>query len=487
MAELGLRSTPRLALADCLAPALGGAVFVAALLKGSAVIGDPDIQWHIAAGQWIVDHAAVPDRDPFSHSLPGAPWHAHEWLAELLFWAMYRAGGWPGVVLTAATAAGLGFGLLAAALQRYLRPRHVVMLSVAAFAVASQHLLARPHVLAWPLLVLWVGALCSAAERRTPPHPAWLLVMALWANLHGGYVLGLALAGLFAAEALWQSEPAARLGVLRGWRLFLLGAALASLLTPHHPAAGIEFALGFLDGGGFIAPIGEWRPADFRAVTGLELVLLGMFAMTLLGQLRLPPMRILMLVGLVHLALAHIRHGELLGLVGPLLVAAPLGARLCGSVVGEGAAFGRLRSAVMAGAVATLALGAALWAGRAQVKPPAAVTPELALTAARQADLAGEPVLNAFDFGGFLIAAGVPVFIDGRADFYGDDFLRRYIEAVSLARPGTLEALLDDHAIEWTMLQPGTPALLLLDRLHGWERLYSDAGAVVHRRLSAPH
>ncbi len=487
MAELGLRAAPRLALGDWLAPAVGAAVFAATLVKGSAVIGDPDIQWHIEAGRWIAAHAAAPDRDVFSHTLPGARWHAHEWLSELLFWLAFRALGWSGVVLTAAAAAGLGFALLAAALQRHLQPRHVVMLSAAAFAVASQHLLARPHILAWPLLVLWVAALCAAAERRKPPHPAWLLVLALWANLHGGFVFGLALAGLFAAEALWRSEPAARLSALRGWGLFLLGSVIAGLLTPLKPAASIHFALGFLDGAGFIAPIGEWRPADFRTVTGLELVLLVMLAVALIGRFQLPPFRIFVVVGLVHLALAHIRHGELLGLVAPLAVAAPLGARLYGSGAGEAAPSGRLRPAASAGLVAVLvvALTTALWASRTQIQPPAAVAPAPALAAARKAGLADEAVLNAFDFGGFLIAAGVPVFIDGRADFYGGAFLVRYLEAVSLTRPGALEALLDDYAIGWTMLQPGTPAILMLDRLPGWGRLYADETAVVHRRLPA--
>ena len=92
-------------------------------------------------------------------------------------------------------------------------------------------------------------------------------------------------------------------------------------------------------------------------------------------------------------------------------------------------------------------------------------------------------MLNSFDFGGFLIGEGVPVFIDGRADFYGKEFISRYLAAVQLAEPGALEALLDRYAIGWTLLQTGTPAALLLDRLAGWERIHADETAVVHRRL----
>jgi hypothetical protein len=482
MAEIGLRSIPRPALGDWLAPAVGAAVFAVAFLKGTAVIGDPDIQWHVEAGRWIAAHASVPDRDPFSHSMPGAPWHAHEWLSELLFWWAFHLGGWGAVVTAAAAAAGLAFALLAGALQRHLEPRHMLLLCAAGFAVASQHLLARPHILAWPILVLWTAALCEAAERRAAPNPVWLLLMVLWANLHGGYIFGLALAGLFAAEALWGAGASARMGLLLRWGLFLIAATLASLVTPHAPIAGIRFALGFLDGGGFIAPIGEWQPADFRTLCGLELVLLGMLALALLGRLRLPPLRVLLLVGLVHLALAHIRHGELLGLVAPLVVAAGLSEGLYGSGIGKATSVGRWSSWAAGASIAVLAL-AAPYFGRAQMAPPLAVAPAAALESARSAGLLRQRVFNAFDFGGFLIASGVPVFIDGRADFYGETFLRRYLDAVSLTRTGALEALLAEQAIGWTMLQTGTPAIQLLDRLPGWERVYADETAVVHRRL----
>ncbi|HXV26025.1 MAG TPA: hypothetical protein VED46_17440 [Alphaproteobacteria bacterium] len=482
MAEIGLRTIPRPALGDWLAPAVGTAIFVAALLKGSAVIGDPDIQWHVEAGRWIATHLSVPDRDPFSHSMLGAPWHAHEWLSELLFWWAFHLGGWGAVATVAAASAGLAFALLATILQRHLQPRHTLVLCTASFALASQHLLARPHILTWPILVLWTAALCTAVERRAPPSLFWLLLMALWANLHGGYVFGLALAGLFAAEAIWRAEASARAGLLLGWGAFLLAAAFASLMTPHAPAAGVRFALGFLDGSGFVAPIGEWQPADFRTLSGLQLVLLGILALALLGRLRLPPFRVLLLVGLVYLALSHVRHGELLGLVAPLAVAACLGANLYGGAVVETVPAGRGRLWGVCASAAVLVLAPALYFGRAEVAPPSAVAPVAALESARSAELLGQPVLNSFNFGGFLIFSGVPVFIDGRADFYGSTFLRRYLDAVTLTNAGALEALLAERGIGWTMLQTGTPAILLLDRLPGWERVYTDETAVVHRR-----
>jgi hypothetical protein len=473
--------------AEALAPALwlpclvAVAISAIAALNGAVLLGDPDTQWHIETGRLMAAHLRVPDRDLFSHSLPGAPWHAHEWLAELLFWWAYHVAGWSGAVALAAGAAGLAFGLHASALQRHLSPRHVVLLCVLAFGVASQHLLARPHVLAWPLLALWAHALVSSVERGAAPHYGWAAIPALWANLHGGYVFGLALALFFAAEAIWGSEPAARRSKALSWAGFLLTAILASFLTPHHPAAGIAFAVGFLNGGGFVAALTEWRPSDFSRASGLELALLAIVALGLAGQFKLPFFRLVLLLGLLHLALAHHRHGELLGLVAPLAMAPALGQWLKRIQPGQDLRLDG--SGVPVGAVAPITLAAAVIAASlVRPAPPPAVAPAAALRAAEAAGVTGRPVLNAFDFGGFLIAQHVPVFIDGRADLYGADFISQYLEATRVARPGALEQLLERYAIGWTMLKPGTPAIAVLDGLPGWRRVYADGTAVVHLR-----
>ena len=79
-----------------------------------AVLGDGDTFSHLATGEWIIAHGAAPRADPFSHSMPGAPWVAHEWLSEVLLALAFRLGGWGGVVLmtgAAAASAALIVGL----------------------------------------------------------------------------------------------------------------------------------------------------------------------------------------------------------------------------------------------------------------------------------------------------------------------------------------------------------------------------------------
>src|SRR5262249_5112205 len=73
------------------------------------------------------------------------------------------------------------------------------------------------------------------------------------------------------------------------------------------------------------ASFGEWLSPNFQAFQPLEIWLLGIIALGFATGIRLPPSRLLLLLALCHMALGHVRHAELLGLVGPLAVAAALG------------------------------------------------------------------------------------------------------------------------------------------------------------------
>src|SRR5262249_53911862 len=118
------------------------------------------------------------------------------------------------------------------------------------------------------------------------------------------------------------------------------------------------------------------------------------------------------------------------------------------------------------------------------VRPASINTPEAAVA---HADLAkAGPVLNDYSFGGYLIFAGIPTFIDGRGELYGGRAFARYNRAVSLDALGDFLKLLDEYKIGATLLAPQTPAVALLDRLPQWQRVYSDDVAVVHKRRDVP-
>ena len=145
---------------------VGVFIYALFLLAGNRLLIDPDTLWQVTLGQWIIDHRAVPETDVFSFTMRGQPWISTQWLAQVLFAKSYTVAGWSGPVVLAAAALAATFALLARFLNRHLSDTHTLVCVAAALALTVPHLLARPHVLAMPVMVMWVGGLIAAADRR---------------------------------------------------------------------------------------------------------------------------------------------------------------------------------------------------------------------------------------------------------------------------------------------------------------------------------
>lgn len=91
-------------------------------------------------------------------------------------------------------------------------------------------------------------------------------------------------------------------------------------------------------------------------------------------------------------------------------------------------------------------------------------------------------VFNTAPFGGYLVSRDIKVFIDGRAELYGEQFVLDYYAALDARDTGQLLDLLDRYRIDATLLSSGSPAGNVLDHLKGWKRLYKDDVAVIHVR-----
>lgn len=451
--------------------------FVTGNWRGN-LLRDGDSYWHLATGAWMLEHRAVPHADIFSFSAVGTPWIPHEWLAELVMALAFRAGGWSGLAaLIGLAAAATAYGL-ARHLGRFLGLLpSLVLLGAAGFGILLG-LTARPHVLALPLLELWLGTLVIArAEGRGPP---WRLLplMTLWANLHGTFMVGLALAAGLGAEAVLAAGRAERPAALRRWAGFGAAAALAALVTPNG-LEGFLLPFRFLGMGEMFQTVSEWRSPDFQQPDALELILLGGMLFGFWRGLRLPPLRLIMLLGLVHAALQHVRNEVIIGLIAALLVAEPLARQMRTRAFRPAGGPATLGFELAIGAPAALAL-ALLLALNPISRGDDRVTPGAALAQVPPA-LQAQPVLNEYSFGGYLIFRGLKPLIDGRTDMYGGAFLRTYV-AAARAESGPLQDLLSRYAIAWTLLPPDSPVVAVLDASPGWRRLYADPVAVVHVR-----
>ena len=217
-----------------------GLLFVTFALRAALMPAQNDTFWHLRAGEDIWRTGQVPRIDLYSHTFAGAPWPDHEWLSQALMFGVYRVAGMPGLEIGAMVlvmgAAALTWRLMVGSLA--LR---AVLMSTG-LALSSCVWVLRPHLLTMFLLALLLTLLVRERWRWIPP------LFLLWANAHGGVVLGgLALAAAWAAAVLrwWQRARCptiARAPVrsrsspcCRGWRARPRRSASASITSSSNP------------------------------------------------------------------------------------------------------------------------------------------------------------------------------------------------------------------------------------------------------------
>ncbi|MCC8965894.1 hypothetical protein H8A95_27135 [Bradyrhizobium sp. Pear76] len=453
-------------------------IYALLLILGDRLLADPDTYWQIAVGRWILDHHALPSVDIYSFTKAGQPWVSSSWLAQVLFAKAYDLAGWTGPAALAAACGAAAFALLTAILCRAMPAVYASLIALAALVLTCGHLLARPHLLVMPIMIVWANGLMVASERREAPS-FWLLpLIALWSNLHGGFLFGLVLAGAFALDAMWNAAPAQRLRLALRWAAFGIAALAACCVTPYGWGS-ILASLKILSLGELLRLITEWGPASFSQIDGFGLSILGLTGAALYYGVRLPLPRIALLLGLLHMALSHARNLELFALLLPLAVLTPVatqfGLRAAGAV--------RLRVVPAAILVAGLSAWTSVVAARQVISPPPVYSPAAAVDAMKAHQV--KRVLNDLQFGGYLIWRQIPVFIDGRAELYGETFGVTFFRALQLEDVNGFLNLLKTHDIDAVMLDPTTPASKFLDHIGGWQRLYADERVVVHVRASS--
>jgi hypothetical protein len=459
--------------ASDLIPLLVAAVLIPAALGSSKTIfNDGDVSWHTATGQWILDHHAIPHADPFSFTRLGTPWVPIEWLAEVVYALTYRLDSYAGVAaLVTAALIGLHAIVFSNSL-RFVRPWLAVCTVVAMDVVLIPMMLARPHLLTWPLLAFWTWLMLRAREQDRAPPLAVALLMTLWANLHGGWPFGLAIAGAFGAEALVASQDRAR--ALRQWLIFGAACIVAVFIN----AIGIDGVLHPFRIAGLktLTLIDEWKPSSpavtpwFFAVLGLTLALIAW------KRPRLHPVRWVLLAVLLAFALWQVRQQAMLAIVAAMVL--PAGFIREAQI--RSAAF--RKDALFASVLALMVIAAR---GVMPLSPSENESNPWKLIAAVPSELRSQPVLNGFSMGGPLILSGIRPYIDGRGDVYGDAMMLDYAR-LSKGDAAALSRAVDRWDIRWAILPHDYSRLIgLLDRSGQWRRIASDQAGVIYVRTGA--
>jgi len=459
------------------------AVFVLAvpplIASNGDIFGDGDVSWHIAAGRWIMENGRIPTTDPFSHSMPGQSWVAHEWLPEIAYAFAFDQASFAGVAAVVA----LALMSLAAITFAWLRPRVGPIALLAAFAslylVLQPFYLARPHVIAWIFLAGWTASLLAARSKDRLPSWWLLTLMLVWANVHASFLIGFIVAGAIGLddciEHRWK-----RARVMR-WVAFGVAGLIVTLINPSG-IHGLIYPFS-VSGMSSLPAITEWGASTPQFSPYFYVVLLLMMGIVLLKRPKFSIGELLLLLLILGMAFMHLRHQAVFIIIAVLIVTPKLSDRSAeaGQLLFHSAKERRL----WLGGAALLA--AAILGLRAIVPltPKETYSNPRGLLAHVPAELRAQPVLNEYSMGGPLILAGIKPFIDGRSDMYGDAFTQNYLKIVSGDRRAFAEAV-RRYAIRWTMLQKGDGLVKVLDASPEWKRLYSDRVGVIHVQRNTP-
>ncbi|HEX5386793.1 MAG TPA: hypothetical protein VFW66_08855 [Gemmatimonadales bacterium] len=464
---------------------------------------DGDVARHLRHGLTMLDQHALIHADPFSFTRPGAPFLGFEYGSQLVLALAHRAGGLAGVAIFAGLLLGAVYALLAAfLLRRGVDPVLTFLVTMASVVLGSGHWLARPHLFTFLGIVLLLGLLEPRFKRNV-----WLglPLFAVWANLHGGWLLGLIVIGVYAAgaalETLTANSPSARARWIRETRslCLLLGlGAIATLLNPHGLALAGHVA-GFFADPYIVNNTAEFQSPNFhepwaRAFLLVLLVLLGALALT---RRRPTWPRLLLIAAGVGLALVSRRNIPIFALTALPVAALHLAPEWAALPDPRAFRANFARSArqavswpwITATAAAMAALGFSHGRiGNAQVVGDsfsARLFPTAVVARARRDGETGR-LFTDFSWGGYILYAWPEqkVFIDGGTDFYGPGLLEEYQRIMRLD-PGWRERL-DHWRIDLLLLKPRSALAHEAMRDGDWQLVDCDSVGALLRRRAAP-
>ena len=235
---------------------LAAAAVAAVLIALAMTRADVDLWGHIRFGTDINESGRIDDVDPYSFT-SDRPWVNHEWLAEVLFATAWRAAGGAGLIALKLACALGAIGFLHLRLRYARVPAQVqfMLLGLALVGTLPRITHVRPQLFSVLLFAALIFIL-ARAEHGPRIRLAWTVpLLTLWANLHGGWIVGLATVGLWTLGDAWQRRA-------EGWRAcnglgFAAAAALATLINPY----GIGLWAFLLETVRFgREEIGEWGP-----------------------------------------------------------------------------------------------------------------------------------------------------------------------------------------------------------------------------------
>ena len=477
-----------------LTPSIADLIFlclfiVLSFFAGKTLLNDGDTGYHIRAGEYILKTLSIPRQDIFSFHAPSLSWTAHEWLSEVIMAMVHRSFGLTGIVVFFSLIISLVYSLF----FKILRTNGDIILSVffsLMVMLSSQiHWLARPHIFSLLLMIIWYYVLDEYQYKGRNYLYVLPPIMLLWVNLHGGFLGGFILIGiyLFGNIVNFITSQDLEKGISKK-KAKLLGLTtivclIACLINPfgYHI---LLFPFKLVSNKFIMNHVNEFMSPNFHDPLPFKYFLLLMFAIFALSAVKTNLIELLLILMFTNMSLYSIRYVPLF-----CIIAAPILLRHLGTMVarsdGRLAKFLKTRSDNIS-KIDTSAKGY-LWsvaaiilvvffakAGKIDFKFNEKTKPVAAVEFLKKEKING----NMFDndeFGDYIIYAAWPkykVFFDGRSDMYGTDITKEYLKVITI-KPGWNEVL-KKYNINWIIYNANSALSLFLMQRDDWKLIYAD-------------
>ncbi|MEO5887450.1 MAG: hypothetical protein ABIQ77_07295 [Anaerolineales bacterium] len=478
-------------------------ILVAAIFWGIAASGpkilnfDGDLPRHLLTGSLILESGQVPQFDLFSYRTVNKPGIPHEWLAQVIFFVSYELLGLSGVVLLTAVIVTATWLLVYK--QTFAHSGSLlsaILFTSLAIGASLIHVLPRPHLFTYLLTAVWVIVL--ERIRNGQARIWWLLplLMLLWVNLHGMFVLGIIILGIYFIGGMLDDSPLIWLTSSTGKSMFAAGifALFATLFSP----SGIKiwetiFALG--SNTYITARIPEYQSANFHEPETWPFILILLLLIISFARnvAKTPWPHVLLVAAFAGIALYTSRMMPLFA-----IVSAPIAAKSLADWTRQEYPEGRYATMEKNITRINASSNGFIWIPIVAIMVTAlfqsgkTIDPQsrgnafderffpVQATAWLESHPQSGHMFNEFDWGGYLLLNLWPaqqIFMDGHTHIYGEELTREYEQVVTLS-PGW-ENILTKYNIEWVIMRANASLINALSSSGNWSIAYQDETATI--------
>jgi hypothetical protein len=491
----------KLTLRPILLPSIGNIIFVAIFFvlifgSGNGLLGDGDTGYHIRTGQIILKDWRIPSHDSYSFHAPALSWTAHEWLAEVIMALLFAWAGLTGVVVFFAFLLAFTHWLLYHSLRA--KSDDLILctfVALLATATSSTHWLARPHVFSILLSVIWCHCLYRyQSDNRTVYVGCLPFLMLLWVNLHGGFIIGLVLVGIYFVNE-WFSSLTTKPDMscicrerAKTLLLVLLACVAICLFNPY----GFDillFPIRVTSDRFIMDRVIEFLSPNFHEPIPFKYMLLLLIGALAVSRSTVSLGDTILTILLSYMALYSARHVSLFAVI----LASVLLKALIDIVARLSEPFStwyRTRNRNLLAIDHNLK--AYLWpilsfvtvvilaaTGLISYRFDDKKFPVRAVEFLKRETIPGN-MFNDDEFGDYMIYAAWPkyrVFMDGRSDMYGEKFGRDYLRIANVA-PGWKQTL-KKYDIRWIIFNTDSALTAAVKDQPDWQSIYSDPVATI--------